>query len=202
MAQSQSRLETTANGDGRERPARLAVMIAWLRRIGFHSITPSPAPRSLSAIYRPSRTPTPGRWTSNPAAASGADLLLVSVVAAARIEHVGEHSGPRRGAQQRARADSISAQATQPSSVTFLRFGHVERRLEASSSPARGLHDSRRGGAGRTDCRRLLAPRATRPGAVGFSRLAAGGRSPGAALRLLMVIEPPAAAPRRVLTAA
>jgi nucleotide-binding universal stress UspA family protein len=76
------------------------------------------------------------------AAAWGADLLVVSVVAAVWIEHIGEQTGPavvHSGERERA-ASALKEAAAELADVGGI--GHVERRLEASSSPARGLHDT------------------------------------------------------------
>jgi len=76
------------------------------------------------------------------AAACSADLLLVSVVAAVWIEHIGEQTGPavvHSGGRERA-ASALKEAAAEL--VGRPGMSHVERRLEASSSPARGLHDT------------------------------------------------------------
>jgi len=72
----------------------------------------------------------------------GSDLLLVSVVSAVWIEHLGEQTGPAVvHSGQRDRAASALEEAAE-ALVAVPGMGHVERRLEASSSPARGLHDT------------------------------------------------------------
>jgi nucleotide-binding universal stress UspA family protein len=174
------------------------------------------------------------------ASACGADLLLVSVVAAVWIEHIGEQTGPavvHSGARERA-ASALKEAAGELAGVPEMH--HVERRLEASSSPARGLHDtavaeqadlivvgsSHHGPVGHVLLgsvgERLLsgapsavaiAPRghAVRdPRRIGVIAIAFDGspeaqlalraahelaRRADAALRVLMVIEPPAAIP-------
>jgi nucleotide-binding universal stress UspA family protein len=174
------------------------------------------------------------------AAAWGADLLVVSVVAAVWIEHIGEQTGPavvHSGGRERA-ASALKEAAAELAGVGGI--GHVERRLEASSSPARGLHDtavseqvdlivvgaSHHGPLGRVllgsvgerllsgaPCAVAVAPRghATRESrAIGLIGIAFDGSREahaalrtahdlaartGAALRALMVIEPPAAIP-------
>ena len=76
------------------------------------------------------------------AMACGADLLLVSVVAALWIEHVGEQTGPavvHSGARERA-GSALKEAGGELAGMAGM--GQVERRLEASSSPARGLHDT------------------------------------------------------------
>jgi len=76
------------------------------------------------------------------ATACGADLLLVSVVAAVWLEHIGEQTGPavvHSGARERA-GSALKEAADELAGTPGI--GHVERRLEASSSPARGLHDT------------------------------------------------------------
>jgi len=76
------------------------------------------------------------------AAACGAELLLVSVVAAVWIEHFGEQTGPavvHSGERERA-ASALEEAAAELAGMTSVT--RVERRLEASSSPARGLHDT------------------------------------------------------------
>jgi nucleotide-binding universal stress UspA family protein len=75
------------------------------------------------------------------AAACDGDLLLVSIVSAVWIEHLGAQTGPpvvHSGQRDRA-ASALSEAAGELSDVAGI--GHVEGRLEASSSPARGLHD-------------------------------------------------------------
>ncbi len=173
-------------------------------------------------------------------AACGADLLLVSVVAAVWIEHIGEQTGPavvHSGERERA-ASALKEAAAELAGVAGI--GHLERRLEASSSPARGLHDtavseqadlivvgsSHHGPLGRVllgsvgerllsgaPCAVAVAPRGyavRKPRDLGMIAVAFDG-SPearvalraahdlasrtGAAVRGLMVIEPPAAIP-------
>jgi nucleotide-binding universal stress UspA family protein len=174
------------------------------------------------------------------AALCGADLLLVSVVRGLWIEHVGEQIGPplvHSGGRDRASAalNEAAAELAVPSGR-----GQVERRLEVSSSAARGLHDaavseqadlvvvgsSHHGPVGRVllgsvgerllsgaPCAVALAPRGhavrelrdIRLIAVAFdaspeAQLALGAAHDlalrtGAALHVLMVIEPPAAIP-------
>lgn len=174
------------------------------------------------------------------ATASGGDVTLVNVVSAFWIEHVGEQTGPaliHSGQRERA-ASALKEAADELAAV--LQTGHVERRLEASSSPARGLHDTavteradlivvgstHHGALGRVLLgsvgERLLAgapcavavaprgyaarqPRPIRVIAVAFDgspeaqvALATGhalATRIGAALRVIMVIEPPAAIP-------
>jgi len=71
-----------------------------------------------------------------------ADLLLVSVVAGLWIEHVGHEIGPplvHSGGRDRAASalkEAAGALAGLPG------IGQVDRRLEVSSSPSRGLHDT------------------------------------------------------------
>jgi len=174
------------------------------------------------------------------ATACGSDLLLVSVVSAVWIEHFGERTGPAVvHSGQRERAASALREAAEALAATP-EMGQVERRLEASSSPARGLHDtavaegadlivvgsSHHGPLGRVllgsvgvrllsgaPCAVAVAPRghaARDPRAVKVVAAAFDG-SPeahialrtahalatrtGAALRVVMVIEPPAAIP-------
>lgn len=72
----------------------------------------------------------------------GGELLLVSVVAAVWLEHMGERTGPavvHSGARERA-ASALREAADELAGRPGV--GHVERRLEASSSTARGLHDT------------------------------------------------------------
>jgi nucleotide-binding universal stress UspA family protein len=174
------------------------------------------------------------------AAACGGDLMLVSVVPAVWIEHVGEQTGPaviHSGARDRT-ASALKEASTELAGVPGL--GHVERRLEASSSPARGLHDtavsenadlivvgsSHHGALGRVllgsvgerllsgaPCAVALAPRGHSAHEPRHMRVvgAAFDGSPeahvalgtahgvaartGATVRVLMVIEPPAAIP-------
>jgi nucleotide-binding universal stress UspA family protein len=170
----------------------------------------------------------------------GADLLLVTVVSAVWLEHPGEQTGlavVHGGTRERA-ALALKEAAAELADVPGL--GGVERRLEASRSAARGLHDaalseqadlvvvgsSHHGGLGRmllgSVGERLLAgapcgfaiaprgfaarePRELRVIAVAFDgsreaqlALRAGhelAARTGARLRVLMVIEPPAAIP-------
>jgi len=174
------------------------------------------------------------------AAACGSDLMLVSVVPAVWIENVGEQTGPamvHSGARDRT-ASALKEASTELADVPGL--GTVERRLEASSSAARGLHDtavaedadliivgsSHHGALGRVllgsvgerllsgaPCAVALAPRghaarearAIRVVGVAFDgspeaqialRTARGlAARTGATVRVLMVIEPPAAIP-------
>jgi len=71
-----------------------------------------------------------------------ADLLLVSVVAGVWIERLGREIGPplvHSGGRDRAASALKEAAGT----LTGLRgIGQVDRRLEVSSSPSRGLHDT------------------------------------------------------------
>ncbi len=76
------------------------------------------------------------------AAACDADVLLVSVVTAVWIEHIGQQTGPamiHSGQRERA-ASALKEAADELAAIPEL--GRAERRLEASSSPARGLHDT------------------------------------------------------------
>jgi nucleotide-binding universal stress UspA family protein len=174
------------------------------------------------------------------AAACEADLVLVSVVPAVWIENMGEQTGPavvHIGARDRT-ASALKEATAELAAVPGV--GHVERRLEASSSPARGLHDtavsegadlivvgsSHHGVLGRVllgsvgerllsgaPCAVALAPRgyaAHEPRHIRVIEVAFDG-SPeaqlalrtahgvaaraGATVRVLMVIEPPAAIP-------
>lgn len=70
------------------------------------------------------------------------DLLLVSVVAAVWIEHIGKLTGPAlvHGGERERAASALKEAAADLAGVAGI--GHVERRLEASSSPARGPHDT------------------------------------------------------------
>jgi nucleotide-binding universal stress UspA family protein len=174
------------------------------------------------------------------AAACGADLLLVGIVAAVWIEHPGEQTGPtvvHSGARDRA-GSALKEAAGALAGMAGV--GHVERRLEASSSPARGLHDtavaeqadlivvgsSHHGPVGRVllgsvgerllsgaPCAVAIAPRGhalREPRRIGVIAIAFNGspeahhalraarelaRRTDAALRVLMVVEPPAAIP-------
>lgn len=72
---------------------------------------------------------------------TGGSLLLATVVPAVFIEHLGERSGTaivHGGARERATA-ALHAAAERVAGTPGI--DHLERRLEASSSPARGLHD-------------------------------------------------------------
>jgi len=170
----------------------------------------------------------------------GADLLLVSVVAAVWIEHIGEQTGPAVvHSGERERAATALREATEEL-VAEGGPGHIERRLEASSSPARGLHDtavaenadlivvgsSHHGAVGRVlvgsvgerllsgaPCAVAVAPRghgSRKPGTIGVIAVAFDGSAEallalrtghelavraGGVLRVLMVVEPPAAIP-------
>ena len=174
------------------------------------------------------------------AKACGADLLLVSVVAALWIEHIGQQTGPavvHSGARERA-GSALKEAAGELAGMAGL--ANVERRLEASSSPARGLHDtavadqadlivvgsSHHGPVGHVllgsvgerllsgaPCAVAIAPRGHAledPHRIAVIAIAFNGspeaqlalriahelaRRTGAALRVLMVIEPPAAIP-------
>ena len=169
----------------------------------------------------------------------GADLLLVSVVAAVWLEHLGEQTGPavvHSGARER--AGSAQKEAANELAETP-GIGRVQRRLEASSSSPRGLHDtavaeqailivvgsSHHGPVGRvllgsvaerllsgSPCAVAIAPRghAAREPRIGVITIAFDGspeaqlalraahelaRRTEATLRVLVVIEPPAAIP-------
>jgi nucleotide-binding universal stress UspA family protein len=76
------------------------------------------------------------------AVACGADLLLVSVVTAVWLEHPGEQTGPAvvHSRDRERAASALNEAAGELAGVAGI--GHVGRRLEASSSPARGLHDA------------------------------------------------------------
>ena len=76
------------------------------------------------------------------ATACGAELMLVSVVTAVWIENIGEQTGPAvvHGGQRERAASALKEAAAELAGVPEM--GHVERRLEASSSPSRGLHDT------------------------------------------------------------
>jgi nucleotide-binding universal stress UspA family protein len=76
------------------------------------------------------------------ALASSADLLLVSVISGLLIERVGEAIGPslvHRGGRDRA-ASALKEAASELAGTRGL--GHVDRRVEVSSSPSRGLHET------------------------------------------------------------
>jgi nucleotide-binding universal stress UspA family protein len=76
------------------------------------------------------------------ATACDSDLLLVSVVPAVWIEQIAAQTGPAAVySGQRERAASALRKAAEALAATP-GIGHVERRLEASSSAARGLHDT------------------------------------------------------------
>jgi len=203
-------------------------------------MTPAPFARILVA-YVPSEQGADARALGiDLAAACGADLLLVSVVAAVWIEHIGEQTGPavvHGGARERA-ASALKEAAGELAGMPGI--GHVERRLEASSSPARGLHDtavseladlivvgsSHHGPVGRVllgsvgerllsgaPCAVAIAPHghaARESRRIGVIAIAFDGspeaelalraahelaRRTEAALRVLMVIEPPATVP-------
>lgn len=69
-------------------------------------------------------------------------MLLVSVVRGLWIEHASEEIGPplvHSGGRDRA-ASALNEAVAQLAEVPGM--GHVEQRLEVSSSPARGLHDA------------------------------------------------------------
>jgi hypothetical protein len=75
----------------------------------------------------------------DPALECSAERLLVSVVAARWIEHVGQRIGPplvHSGGRDRA-ASALKEAARR--AVRNSGMGHVERRLEASTSPSRGI---------------------------------------------------------------
>ena len=76
------------------------------------------------------------------ALACGAELVLVSVVSGLWIEHAGQPIGPslvHSGGRDRA-ASALKEAASELAGRRGL--GHVEPRLEVSSSPSRGLHDT------------------------------------------------------------
>jgi hypothetical protein len=72
----------------------------------------------------------------------GADVLLVTVVSAVWLEHPGEQTGLAvvHGGTRERSALALKEAAAELADVSGL--GGVERRLEASRSPARGLHDT------------------------------------------------------------
>ena len=72
---------------------------------------------------------------------SGADLVLGTIVSAVWVEHLGERSGTAviHGGAREETAAALEAAADELAGAPGL--GRVERRLEASSSPAYGLHD-------------------------------------------------------------
>ena len=203
-------------------------------------MTPSPFARILVG-YLPTEQGADARALGvDLAAVCGGDLLLVSVLAAVWIENIGEQTGPAviHGGERERAASALKEAVAELTAVPGL--GHVERRLEASSSPSRGLHDtavseqadlvvvgsSHHGPLGRVllgsagerllsgaPCAVAVAPHgyaAHGPNAFGLIAVAFDG-SPearaalraahdlatrtGAALRVLMVVEPPAAIP-------
>jgi nucleotide-binding universal stress UspA family protein len=76
------------------------------------------------------------------ASVCGADLLIVSVVAAVWLEHIGKQSGPAvvHGGQRERAASALKEAAAELADMPGV--PRVERLLEASSSPARGLHEA------------------------------------------------------------
>ncbi len=76
------------------------------------------------------------------ALACGADLLLASIVSAVWLEHPGRQTGLAvvHGGTRERTALALKEAAAELADVPGL--GHVDRRLEASRSPARGLHDT------------------------------------------------------------
>ncbi len=215
-------------------------MSGYDRSARFQPMTPPPFARILVG-YIPTEQGADARAVGvDLTAACGADLLLVSIVAAVWLEHVGEQTGPavvHTGERDRA-ASALKDAAGEFASVPGI--GHVGRRLEASSSPSRGLHDtavseqadlvvvgsSHRGPLGRVllgsvgerllsggPCAVAVVPRgyaAHGPHTFAVIAVAFDG-SPearvtlhaahdlatrtGAALRAVMVVEPPAALP-------
>jgi nucleotide-binding universal stress UspA family protein len=76
------------------------------------------------------------------AVACGAELLLVSVLDTLWVERVGEQSGRVvvDGGERERAASALARAAAALAGVSG--SGRIERRLQASSSPARGLHDT------------------------------------------------------------
>ena len=76
------------------------------------------------------------------AVACGAELLLVSVLDTVWVERVGEQSGRVvvAGGERERAASALARAAAALADVSG--SGRIERRLQASSSPARGLHDT------------------------------------------------------------
>ena len=76
------------------------------------------------------------------AVACGAELLLVSVLDTVWVERVGEQSGRVvvDGGERERAASALARAAAALADVSG--SGRIERRLQASSSPARGLHDT------------------------------------------------------------
>ena len=112
------------------------------KRPSVPSMSPTPFARVLVG-YVPTEQGADARALGvNLASACGARLLLVSVVSAVWIEHVGVQTGPavvHSGQRDRA-ASALKEAAAELAGVSEI--ADVGRRLEASSSPARGLHDT------------------------------------------------------------
>lgn len=127
-------------GDGGRRLARGAAVCR--DRDTFPMVRPGPFSRILVG-YLPTEQGTDARALGvDLARACGAELLLVSVVAAVWLEHFGDQTGPavvHGGERERAASALREAVAELAGGVGV---AQVERRLEASSSPARGLHDA------------------------------------------------------------
>ena len=92
-------------------------------------------PTGQGADARALGTDTRGRMQESPS-------CWCSVVSAVWIEHIGEQTGPAvvHGGERERAASALKEAAAELADVPGI--GHVERRLEASSSPARGLHDT------------------------------------------------------------
>ena len=222
------------------RAAQLTTMASGAKRRSVPAMAPAPFARVLVG-YVPTEQGADARALGvDLASACGAELLLVSVVSAVWLEHTEAQTGPavvHSGERDRA-ASALKEAAEELARVPGI--AHVERRLEASGSPARGLHDtavseqanlivvgsSHHGPLGRvllgSVAERLLsggpcavavaprghaAPKERRTGMIAIAfdgspeaylALRAGyelAARTGAGLRVLMVIEPPAAIP-------
>jgi nucleotide-binding universal stress UspA family protein len=103
---------------------------------------PAPFDRILVGYVPTEQGADAGALGVDLAAASGAELLLVSIVGGLWIEHAGEQIGSplvHSGSRDRA-ASALKEAAAQLAAEPGI--AQVEGRLEASSSAARGLHDT------------------------------------------------------------
>jgi nucleotide-binding universal stress UspA family protein len=107
-----------------------------------YSMTPTPFTRIVVG-YPPTEQGAYARALGvDLATACDSDLLLASVVPAVWIEQIAAQTGPAVVySGQRERAASALRKAAEALAATP-GIGHVERRLGASSSAARGLHDT------------------------------------------------------------
>lgn len=120
---------------------RSATLAACKQRRSMRSVSAGPFARILVG-YVPTEQGADARALGvELAAACGAEVLLVSVLTAVWVEAVGENRDPAvvAGGERDRAASALEQAAAELAGAPGI--GGVQRRLEASSSPARGLHD-------------------------------------------------------------